>query len=257
MELSGMCNLAETYIKLHDYDHAREILSDVCQSLEKIPAEYKKILILADLSILYSTIDPQKARKCLEQGIKRLNKVEIDKNPMASKRIVLAIVQMNLIEPDSRLIDTAMQISSKITEPVDYVDSLIAVFSMTKNDRDRGKTIITCMSEAVEKIPSPYEKASALLDIIPLALQNSDDDTPAILLRKAEVLTRRINIPQIADTIRDKIAQMYDVLYHKHNNNEYLHSAKEVAKTIENDDIRLHRLTQMGLERHVRSTCSV
>ena len=248
MELSGMCNLADTYIKLHDYDHAREILNDVCQSLEKIPAEYKKILILADLTILYSTIDPQKARKCLEQGIKRLNKVEIDKNPMASKRIVLAIVQMNLIEPDSKLIDTALHVSSKITEPGDYVDSLIAVFSMTKNDRDRGKTIITSMSEAVEKIPSPYEKASALLDIIPLALQNSDDDTPAILLRKAEKLTRRINIPQIADTIRDKIAQMYDVLYHKHNNIEYLHCAKGVAKTIENDDIRLHRFTQMGLK---------
>ena len=31
----------------------REILNDVCQSLEKIPAEYKKILILADLTILY------------------------------------------------------------------------------------------------------------------------------------------------------------------------------------------------------------
>ena len=96
---------------------------------------------------------------------------------MASKRIVLAIVQMNLIEPDSKLIDTALHVSSKITEPGDYVDSLIAVFSMTKNDRDRGKTIITSMSEAVEKIPSPYEKASALLDIIPLALQNSDDNT--------------------------------------------------------------------------------
>ena len=39
-----------------------------------------------------------------------------------------------------------------------------------------------------------------------------------------------------------------DVLYHKHNNIEYLHCAKGVAKTIENDDIRLHRFTQMGLK---------
>ena len=70
----------------------------------------------------------------MNREIKRLDKVEIDKNPMASKRIVLAIVQMNLIEPDSKLIDTALHVSSKITEPGDYVDSLIAVFSMTKND---------------------------------------------------------------------------------------------------------------------------
>ncbi len=248
MELSGMCNLAETYIKLHDFDHAREILNDVCNSLQKIPAEYKKVLILAELTLLFSTIDSQKAKKCLEQGIERLRNVEDDKNAMASKRIVLAIVQMNVIEPDSNLINVALQVSSKITEPVAYVDSLIAVFSMTSNDKDRGKTIVTHMSEAVERIPSPYEKASALLDIIPLALQNSDDDTPVILLKKADALTRKINIPQIADTIRDKIAQMYVVLYQKHNNTRYLQYAKEVTKTIENDEIRLHRLTQMGLK---------
>jgi tetratricopeptide (TPR) repeat protein len=248
MELSGMCNLAETYIKLHDFDHAREILNDVYQSLQKIPAEYKKVLILADLTLLYSTIDTQKAKKCLEQGIERLNLVEDDKNPMARKQIVLAIVQMNVIEPDSELINVALQVSSKITEPVDYVESLIAIFSMTMNDRDRGKTIVTCMSEAVERIPSPYEKASALLDIIPLALQNSDDDTPVVLLKKADALTRKINIPQIADTIRDKIAQMYVVLYLKRNNTKYQEYAQEVTKTIENDEIRLHRLTQMGLE---------
>jgi hypothetical protein len=248
MELAGLCNLADTYIKLHDFDHAREILEDVYLSLQKIPAEYKKVLILSDLTMLFSIIDPNKAKMCLKQGIERLNNVESDKNPMASKRIVLAIVQMNVIEPDSELINIALQVSSKITEPAEYVDSLIAVFSMTKNDRDRGKKILTCMSEAVERIPSPYEKASALLDIIPLALQNSDDDTPVILLKKADALTRKINIPQIADTIRDKIAQMYGVLYHKNNNTKYLQYAIEVTKTIENDEIRLNRLTQMGLK---------
>jgi tetratricopeptide (TPR) repeat protein len=248
LELAGLCNLADTYIKLHDFDHAREILDEVYQSLQKIPAEYKKVLILSDLTMLFSTIDPPKAKKCLEQGIGRLNNVESDKNPMASKRIVLAIVRMNVIEPDSELINVALQVSSKITEPVEYVDSLIAVFSMTKNDRVRSKTILTCMSEAVERISSPYEKASALLDIIPLALQNSDDDTPVILLKKADALTRKINIPQIADTIRDRIAQMYVVLYHKHNNTKYLQYATEITKTIENDEIRLHRFTQMGLK---------
>jgi len=248
LEFAGLCNLADTYIKLHDFDHAREILENVYQSLQKIPAEYKKVLILSDLTMLFSTVDPHKAKMCLEQGIERLKNVEFDKNPMASKRIVLAIVRMNVIEPDSELINVALQVSSKITEPVEYVDSLIAVFSMTKNDRDRDQKILLCMSEAIERIPSPYEKASTLLEIIPLALQNSDDDTPVILLKKADALTRKINIPQIADTIRDKIAQMYVVLYHKHNNTKYLNYAIEVTKTIENDEIRLHRLTQMGLK---------
>ena len=248
LELAGLCNLAETYIKLHDFDHARKILDDVYQSIQKIPVEYKKVLILSDLATLFSTIDPVKAKIYLEEGIERLKNVEPDQNPMASKRIVLAIVRMNAVEPNSELINTAFQVSSKITEPVEYVDSLIAVFSMTKNDRDRGKKILTCMSEAVDRIPSPYEKASALLEIIPLALQNSDDDSPGILLKKAEVLTRKINIPQIADTIRDKIAQMYGVLSHKYNNTKFLQYAVDVTKTIENEEIRLRRLTQMGLK---------
>ena len=94
------------------------------------------------------------------------------------------------------------------------------------------------MSEAVDRIPSPYEKASALLDIIPLAMQNSDDKNPVILLKKAEALTRKINIPQIADTIRDNIARMFVALYHKHNNATYLQSAIEVTKAIDNVEIQ-------------------
>jgi hypothetical protein len=102
------------------------------------------------------------------------------------------------------------------------------------------------MSEAVDRIPSPYEKASALLDIIPLAMQNSDDKNPVILLKKAEALTRKINIPQIADTIRDNIARMFVALYHKHNKATYLQSAIEVTKSIDNVEIKHRRLTQMG-----------
>jgi len=212
----------------------------------KIPDEYKKVLILSDLTILFCTIDPEEAKKCLEQGIKRLNTIEPDKKSLASKRIVLAIVRLNAVEPESNLIDIALDVSLKIAEPGEYVDSLIAVFSMAKNDRDLAEKILTNMSQAVEKIPSPYEKASALLDIIPLIMQNSSEEKPVILLKKADSLTRKINIPQIADTIRDKIAQMFVVFYQKYNNPKYLQNAIEVTKTIDNDNTRLDRLTQMG-----------
>ena len=245
-EMAGLCNLAETYIKLRDFDHAREILDDVYQSIPKIPAEFKKVLILSHLAMLFCSIDPKKAKQCLEQGIQRLKYVESDKKSMASKRFVLAIVRINIIDPDSDLINVALQVSSLITEPVEYVDSLIAVFSMTKNDKEMENKILTSISAAVERIPSPYEKASALLDIIPLALQSSNDGTPVILLRKAEALTKKINIGQIADTIRDKIAQMFIELYDKNNDVTYLKEAVEVTKTIDNDELRLYRLTQMG-----------
>ena len=157
-----------------------------------------------------------------------------------------AIVRLNEIRPDSEFITIALEVSSKIAEPGEYVDSLIAVFSMAKNDKERSQEILARLSQAVEKIPSPYEKASALLDIIPLLMQNSEEEAPVIFLKKADALTRKINIPQIADTIRDKIAQMFVVFYQKYNNPQYLQNAIEVAKTIDDSQKRLHRLTQMG-----------
>jgi hypothetical protein len=246
MELAGLCNLADTYIKVRNFDRARQILDDVRQSLPKIPDEYKKVLILSDLTILYCAIDPKEAKKCLEQGIKRLDTLEPDKKSLASKRIVSAVVRLNTVQPEDGLFTIALEVSSKIAEPGDYVDSLIAVFTMTKNDRGRSEILLTFMSQAVEKIPSPYEKASALLDIIPLVMQNGEDGTPVLLLRKAEALTRKINVPQIADTIRDKIAQMYVFFQQKYSKPEYIQNAIDVTNTIESDTIRLNRLTQMG-----------
>ncbi len=246
VEFTGLCNLADTYIKIGDYDRARQILGDVRQSLPRIQDDYRKVLILSDLTILFCTIDPEEAKKCLENGIKRLNNVESDKKSVASKRIVLAIVRLNAIAPENELINIALEVSSKIAEPVEYVDSLIAVFSMTKNDREKSDKILTCVTRAVEKIPSPFEKASALLEIIPLVMHNSDEEIPVILLKKADALTRKINVPQIADTIRDKIAQMFSVIHQKYNNPRYLQNAIEITQTIDDDKIRLHRLTQMG-----------
>jgi len=246
VRLNGLCNLAESSIKLSEFDRARMILDDVCRALPEIPAEYQKVLILSDLTILLCSIDPNRAKKCLEQAIQRLEYIESDENSSTRKRIISAFVRLNEIKPDSELINRSIEVVSKITDPVEYIDSLNAVFNMVRSDRDRSIKIVTCMSEAVDRISSPYEKASALLDIISLAMQNSDEKTPVVLLKKTEALTRKINIPQIADTIRDNIARMFMVLYHKHNNASYLQSAMEVTKAIDNVEIRHRRLTQMG-----------
>ena len=254
VKLTGLCNLAESSIKLHEFDRARKILDDVYLSLNTIQAEYQKILILSDLTLLFCSIDPDKAKLCLDDAIPRLDHVESDKNSVTRKRIVLAIVQLNLVKSDSEMIRLASEVASKIADPVEYLDSLIAVFSMIKNDKDQSKILLKHLAEAVERIPSPYEKASALLDIIPLTLQNSDDDTPVILLKKAETLTGKINIQQIADTIRDKIAQMFCVLYHNHKKITYLHRAIEVTKTIDDDEIRHRRFMKMGQKESIEGS---
>jgi hypothetical protein len=213
IRLTGLCNLAESFIKLHESDRAKEMSDDVYLSVNQIQPEFQKILILSDLMILYRSIDINKSKKCLDDAILRFKNVEPDKNSITRKRIVLAIVQLNSVKPDSELITIASEVSSKIEDPREYINSLTAIFRMIKNDSDQSTILLKHLAEVVEKIPSPYEKASALLDIIPLALQNSDNDTSVILLKKAETLTRKINIQQIADTIRDKIAQMFCMLY--------------------------------------------
>ena len=96
--------------------------------------------------------------------------------------------------PESRWVDIALQVVRKIADPIEYINSLIAVYSMIRGDKTRGSELLRYMTEAVEKISSPYEKISTLLDIIPLAIQSTDGDTPVKLLRKAEVLTKKINI---------------------------------------------------------------
>ena len=254
IRLTGLCNLAESFIKLHESDRAKEMLDDVYLSVNQIQPEFQKILILSDLMILYRSIDINKSKKCLDDAILRFKNVEPDKNSITRKRIVLAIVQLNSVKPDSELITIASEVSSKIEDPREYINSLTAIFRMIKNDSDQSTILLKHLAEVVEKIPSPYEKASALLDIIPLALQNSDNDTSVILLKKAETLTRKINIQQIADTIRDKIAQMFCMLYQKHKNITYLNRAIEVTKTIDDDEIRLRRLTKMGQKKPIEGS---
>jgi hypothetical protein len=153
---------------------------------------------------------------------------------------------MNTTIPDNSLVHVALDIASKIKEPVDYINSLIAISRMVSHDNEGCAELLTLMGEAAEKIPSPYEQASILLDIVPLALQCSNDEVLLPLLKKADALTKSINIQYIADTIRDNVAQVYSMLYATRNNKKYLICAIDTTRTIDDDGLRLHRLMQLG-----------
>jgi acetolactate synthase regulatory subunit len=66
------------------------------------------------------------------------------------------------------------------------------------------------------------------------------------LLKKADILTKRINIQYIADTIRDNVAQVYSMLYTTRHNKKYLSYAIETTRSIDDDELRHHRFLQMG-----------
>ncbi|OPX61915.1 MULTISPECIES: hypothetical protein [unclassified Methanoregula] len=246
VRLSGLAGLAESVIQLQDLAQAKPVLEEIKNGLKDLPAEYQKILLLSDLTILYCRIDTGTASECLREGIRRLEGVEYNREALARRQIVFAIVRLNTVLPESRWVDTALQVISKITDPIEYINSLIAVYGMIREDHERGNEILGYMTDAVEKIASPYEKVSTLLDIIPLAIQSTNGDTPSKLLKKAEVLTKKINIQFIADRMRDNIAQIYIMLAQNNPDKKYIDSAIAVIRNIDDDNLRQNYLTKIG-----------
>jgi hypothetical protein len=246
VKLMGFCDLADLLTMLKKTDQTLQVLEEVAKNLELLPAGYQKVLVLSYLATSYSEIDAATAEKFLMQAISQLDSVEFDKDAVTRRQIVVAMVRLNTIHSENKWYGVALGVIRKITEPLEYVNSLIAIYNMVRQDKTHCDELLKMMEVVVDKINSPYEKASVLLTIIPLTLQNSDDERSLTLLKKAESLTKKINIQSIADNIRNNIVEIYSVLYHKNNNKDMLTRAIQITKTIDDDEIRLFRLEQMG-----------
>ncbi|MDD1689488.1 MAG: hypothetical protein LUQ66_02400 [Methanoregula sp.] len=244
--LTGLCDLADLLIWLKKPDHARQVLEDVEDNLDILTSGYQKVLVLSYLASSFSQIDLTVAEKYVMQAIDKLDTIEFDKDATTRRQMVHAIVRLNAINPDTKWYTIAVQIVQKITDPVEYVNSLISVHNMVRLDKDRCRELIKFMEDAADKITSPYEKASILLNIIPLTMQNTDDELPFNLLKKTETLTKKINIQSIADTIRNNIAEIYTVVYQKNHDKKMLAHAIQITKSIDDDETRFYRLEQLG-----------
>jgi hypothetical protein len=248
IKLSGFCTLANMSIQSQDLERANFMLSKVCKSLSELQAEYEKIIILSDLTILFSHLDKKMANICLRKGIKYLENVEFDKSGIVRNQIVLAIANLYAVDPDDELKAVATQVAMKIVDPVEYVHSLMAIHKMNEGDEKRRNEILHQMILAIDNISSPYYKVTILLEIFPLSMSENNDDTSRAILKQAETITKKINIQYISDTILDTIAEIFSSLYKKRDKQEYLSSAIEVAKSIENDEMRLFRLNGLGYQ---------
>lgn len=249
VKLSGLNNLLDTSLKSQDMDRSREIIREICSRLPDLPAEFQKILILSDLATIYSQKDPKTATTCIQTCLKLLNGVEFDKEELARKQIIIALVSLHAADPKEEWIDIAFSTAQKISGPVAYIQALISVYGMIRGNKSRCDEYLQNMITVADRITSPYEKAIILLDIVPLALRDcGDTEIPAVLLKKSEALTQKINIPSIADNIRDNIVQVYTMLYTKQKDAQYLNRAIQITKTIEDDAVRQMRFSQLGYE---------
>ncbi|MGD0535575.1 MAG: hypothetical protein ABR999_09100 [Methanoregula sp.] len=246
VRLKGLCTLADSAIQIHEVTHAHIILDEVFLNVPKLPAEYQKILVMADLTIGYRQIDPEKARQSLEEALKRLNSVEDDKNTVVRRQIVFAIVSMNGILPEDKRINLLLNVIAGVSDPIEYVKALVSAYSLVREDKDTCKTAIRHIFEAIEKIDTPYDQARLILEVVPLVVQDCDEDMPLRMLKKAESLSKTINIQHIADTIRDEIARVLLDLSRRQEKSQYLKKSAEILTLIEDDELRQYRLSQIG-----------
>lgn len=245
-KLNSLCSLAELCTHLQDTDRASEILGEIDATLPALPSTLHKILILSSLVRIYSGIDQKKAESYLDYGLSLLNAVEAKDDATARRQLVYAIVSMNAVLPEKYGIDLVIEVIKKITDPLEYIDSLIAAHEIIKDDHRRCAEIIEDLYQAVQAIPAAYDKASVLIEIIPLAVQCCNDDTPQKLMTMAENLAKKVNIGYIADTLHDDIARFYFMLYQKNSDTRYIEESIRILKMIDNDEIRITRLQQMG-----------
>jgi len=244
--LNGLCSLAETFTKLRKTSYSRKILEIVGSHLDDLVLGYQKGLLLSHLASTYCQIDNVIAEQYLMLGIHQLEEVEPDKDAEVRHMVVRAIVQLNTIHPDSKWPRIALEVGRKISDPVDYVNTMIFVHTMVPQDSEIFRELLHCMETASEKIASPYERASVLMSIVPRAMQSTDASQALHLVKKAELLTKKINIPTVADSIRISIADFYTRLYQTGHDKEMLSHAISVMKALDDDEIRIERLKKIG-----------
>ncbi|MGA7797578.1 MAG: hypothetical protein WB986_03010 [Methanoregula sp.] len=248
VRLKGLCTLADSAIHINEGKQSRIILDEIYSAIPNLAAEYQKVLVMADLAIGYHHIDPEKAKICLDEGLNKLHIVEPDKDAIARRQIVFAIISMNNILPEKKRINLVLDVIEKVSDPREYTKTLISAYSLVSGDKERCKTAVRHISEAIEKIESPYDQALLILEVLPLVLQTGDDDTFFILLNKAETISKTINIQHIADSIRDEIARLLSDLSLKQKKSQYMKKSAEILTQIEDDELRLYRLAQIGYD---------
>lgn len=246
IRLKGLCTLADSAFRINDEILCRSILDEVSGAVPGLPAEHQKVLILADLTVGYRDIDPEKARQCLKEGLDKLQGVKPDQNTLVSRQMVAAIIRTGNLLPEKIRMNLILEIIAYVSDPIEYVTALISAYRL--DGEDRGSATLRHISEAIGKIDSPYNQALLILKLVPLAVQNGEDDFALALLDRAEELSKTINIQHVADSIRDEIAGILADFSRRLGNVQYLKKSADILAHIEDDQLRQYRLAQIGFE---------
>lgn len=243
---SGMCTLAEGYLRIKDTERATTILDSIRDGVEKMEIPHEKALILSDLAGLTARVDPESAYACFEKALSLLPAVSPEMGGTVRKHLVFALVSLHATEPREKNVADVDALITAIDDPIDYVNSLIAAFNMVSQG---GKTteVLQKIYTGTAAIPHPYDRASMLISVVPIAEKYGKDHDAEMLLEEADQITGEIQIPIIAAMVKKGISQMFLMLAATRNDESLRVRAIEAIQSIEDEIIRNRVFTQIGV----------
>jgi hypothetical protein len=242
--LSKLSSLAKSYLSLNKRERTLEILDIILSSLEKVSFIFQRVLLLSDVTLLFSQISQDKAKKSLFMAIQLLTRVEPERESFARKQVVVAIARLYEITPEKSLVTDAKQIISRIQDPTEYINAMMYLYRMVRDDPIRRTAIMREISKKCKAITSPGQKASMFLDIA-MTIDDPDDTFSSSMIRDAEILIGSIKISSVADIIRERIAKAYMVISNKKNYPTLVKKAARILHEIENEETKKNCLDQM------------
>ncbi len=241
LKLSG---LAASFISLNKKERSAEILQDIVSSLDSLPFIFQQVLLLSDITYLFSEISLDKAKESLLKAIHLLTIIEPDRESFARKQVVGAIARLYERTQERSLVTFAQQIISRIQDPIEYINAIIYLYQMARDDPIQRTAIMREISKKCKEITSPGQKASMFLDIA-LTINDPDDTFSSSMIGDAEILLGSIKISSVADIIRERIAKAYMVISNKKNYSTLAKKAARILHEIENEETKKNCLDQM------------
>lgn len=245
-KLSGMTTLADLFMRQERRERADQLIGGIIAGLDRLPYRFQQVLILADIATLIVGADEERAYGCLQQAIDLLPEVEPDRASFVRVQLVLSIVSLHAVNRSPENVSRAMTIVEGIETPEDYIEALIAVSNMVRDDTGSCRNILRLVSRSIEAIPNPYERGTALLNVIPIAELCGEYSYVTVFLDEVEHAMARINIPFIVAVLKRALVQRLIAIAQRRDGAEFTGRAIAVARSIEDEDVRYETLQRLN-----------
>ncbi|MDD5418739.1 MAG: hypothetical protein PHV57_02700 [Methanomicrobiaceae archaeon] len=243
-QFTGIYRIVDAYRTLGNIERGQEIASNIHEAIVTIPLPHVRAVMLADLAGLMAGINDEDARRFLSESLATLDLVEPDREAFVRKQLIYSIKNIHATNRRDEDIDWAVQQVAKITDPVEYLDALGAIFDMVE-DAGQRKDILSTMCQTVVGIPSPYIRLSMLFDVARFADAYGDEENVNSLLEGIGQTAELVQIPFVAAMAQQQMARMLFSLYRKTGKPAIQQRAIDTVSMIKDDRIRYNLMIQL------------